>query len=261
MKFTRNWRFERNLLTTLTISTTSLNAGEHDARYMPRGFLSVSRDFGKLDLEFDTVAFNVLCARREASTLFLASRQRARRRPFRYKFRWNSSLSHSARYQWWGTHLDWVFPLLFILFLRIVSHCVSLKEPISLPQPGTRPTMTTTRKTTTMAAATTTTTTKFHLIKFALYWSAHCGERSLSKSREIWRRLWAGALIRSDLLEQMNKRPFALEHSFLTRSRSLSTALPLPSDSLETCVRRSRFYFSRGSKLISILLWVTIIIV
>lgn len=49
------------------------------------------------------------------------------RRSFRYKFRWNSSsLSQSVRYQWWGTHLDWVFPLLFILFLPYrISLCFS----------------------------------------------------------------------------------------------------------------------------------------
>lgn len=53
----------------------------------------------------------------------------------------------------------------------------------------------TTRRTTT-TTATTTTRARFHLIKFALYWTARCGERSLSKPCEIWRRLWAGALIR-----------------------------------------------------------------
>lgn len=107
MRFARNRRFERDLLTTLTISTMSLNGGEHDARYTRE---RISLRFARLWETGSRVRHRrVQCTLRveEASTLFLASRQRAR--PFRYKFRWNSSLSHPGIND--GEHLDRVFPL------------------------------------------------------------------------------------------------------------------------------------------------------
>lgn len=251
MKFTRNCRFERDLLRfrrcrSMPANTTRVTCEE-----------KISLRFARLWETGSLVRHRrVQCTLRASRSVVPSIQTTAHvsRHPFRYKFRWNSSLSQSARYQWWGTHLDWVFPLLFILFLRIVSHYVSLKEPISLPQPGRRPTMTTrTRKTTTLTA--TTTTTKFHLIKFALYWSAHCGERFLSKSSEIWRQLWAGALIRSDLLEQMNERPFVRLRTFLPNKIEKSIDSITSSFWLETWTRRSSSSISAlGLKLIPITL-------
>jgi len=158
----RGWRRKRRALYTLR-----------------GGSLSDARSFRKLDLEFKHRHRSVRV--RESS--FSA---RARSRCPLDKFKRNSSFT---RYQWRRTDLDRVFSLLFALFLRIASHCVSPAKPTSLPLPRMRPTMTTRRTmATAVTATTTTTTTRFHLIKFALYQSARCGGRSLSKSREIWRR-------------------------------------------------------------------------
>lgn len=149
------------------------------------------------------------------------------------------------------------------ILVRLLLHCSSCVSylivlpwrslPAAYRYSVPRPTMTT-RRTATMAI-TTTTTMRLHLIKFALYRSAHCGKRSLSNFRERYDDgLWTGALIRNDLLEQMNERfSFAFEDSLLTRSRSLSAADVLPSDSKGTLCCGEIFPLPYMKTLISII--------
>lgn len=86
-RFARNRRFERDLLTTLTISTMPLNGGEHDARYMRE---RISLRFARLWETGSRVRHRrVQCTlrARRGSRIDVVPSIETTRRPFRYKFR------------------------------------------------------------------------------------------------------------------------------------------------------------------------------